>query len=422
MKMTGAFGQGIVSGFQTGWGMVDDLKKQKEAKDAITKSAEQYKTNMMSYANQMDTIWKDGTITDIEHRDTMGLVMTLGKDFVEQYNAVYKDYKTTNLETTKRQLEEVEAAYEIYADFDFQNPEEFKQALDLLESRTKSEDVKAKIDYIRKSIETRQPKEKLEVERYASLAEFQKVYGEEVAWEYDKEGYIRQKPTTPITPAALTDYQRKRANIQASTTLSKEEKERGIYKLDTGLDIDKNDTENDFTTTEGKRTADFGLTQMFGYTTPDGIKIAGIVPSRLATQLSLGRKATEAEKEVVMFDWNARKAVTQKMGGKMVVEYIEGILNQLFGETKPEDVVPESDIGKAIKYIKETLSGEEPPVEEAPVETPVSETPTVPAYGKEALVPTMTKEEVRKALSETDPSDPLYAILYERAIKEGWQK
>ena len=50
--------------------------------------------------------------------------------------------------------------------------------------------------------------------------------------------------------------------------------------------------------------------------------------------------------------------------------------------------------------LETTFGGEEPPTEEVPTVTP--EAPAVSAYGKEAMVPMMSKEEVRKALSETE--------------------
>lgn len=417
MKYGGSFAKGFAGGISQGWGMGQQVlqwKERKAAQKKIDDSAAEFKANSMELARRYDADRADGTITQEEYSDSVSWAIPLGNELSDRLDKLYKNFRGLTREQIDMELEDIDAFYNLSKDLDFSNMEQMRT----FGTNLKQQKAKTQWDSILKSVEGRRAEPTVELEKYPTLAEFQEKYGEEAPYEYDKEGFIRPKYKAPVSPAAMTDYQRKRANIQASTTLSKEEKDRGIYKLDTGLDIRKNDTESDFTTTEGKRTADFGLTQMFGYTTPDGIKIAGIVPARLATQLSLGRKATEAEKEAVMFDWNARKAVTQKMGGKMAVEYIEGILNQLFGEIRPEEVVPESALDKARKYIEKTFGGEEAPTEGVPTVTP--KVPTVPAYGKEAMIPTMSKEELKKALETTDPSDPLYEALYNEAVKKGY--
>ncbi|MFH1563934.1 MAG: hypothetical protein ABIF11_11060, partial [Nitrospirota bacterium] len=46
-------------------------------------------------------------------------------------------------------------------------------------------------------------------------------------------------------------------------------------------------------------------------------------------------------------------------------------------------------------------------------------TPKVSTEGKEALIPTMSNDELYNALKGLDPSDPIYKALYDEAVKRG---
>ncbi|MBA7553941.1 hypothetical protein ES705_46545 [subsurface metagenome] len=86
---------------------------------------------------------------------------------------------------------------------------------------------------------------------------------------------------------------------------------------------------------------------------------------------------------------------------------------------KPEPVItPEAEPKRWWEFWKEGTPPTTPEVTPKVGEIP---TPKVPTGEKEALIPTMTKEEVRIALRDTDPADPLYKALYDWAVKQGWQ-
>ena len=403
MSITTAF-QG---GFQMGFNATSSWKKRKEDKEAIDKALQKEQQLSIELSQGFDRDRADGVITQQEYEDRLAYWIPFGNEYMDRVTKLYDKTRKMTKEQRDAEIEELNSFIEIAKDNDYKDVNAFKEAT----SGFKSEKAINQANYYMKSIEdsTEDPK----LERYATLKEFQDIYGETAAYEYDEEGYIRPKYVAPKDPKAMSDYQRKRQNIMSNKSITEDQRKAGIYKLDTGIDITPNDDEGDFTTTEGKRTADFAFTQLFGYTTPDGIKIAGIVPANLARVLSLGRKATDAEVEEIKFDWEARKNVVRKMGGSMAVDAIDTILNQLFRETKPEDVISDSLQDKAIKYIEKVFGGTNVPDK-------TKELPKVEYGSKTAMVPLMSKEEVKAAMESTDINDPLYKELYDRAVKEGW--
>lgn len=412
MKYGGSFATGFAQSISNLPSMVLQLKQRRKAEDEVKAAKEEFKLNSQKYTSAFDTAYKDGTITPVERSSMVALTMVLGAEFSEQWKEFDKTYLKMEDEQRKSGLEEINAALKMYTDFDPADPSAILETIQTIQDNTKSDSVRTRARIAMDSIRQQGAKQE-ETEKYATLKEFQDTYGETAAYEYDKEGYIRPKYVAPKDPKAMSDYQRKRQNIMSNKSITEDQRKAGIYKLDTGIDITPNDDEGDFTTTEGKRTADFAFTQLFGYTTPDGIKIAGIVPANLARVLSLGRKATDAEVEEIKFDWEARKNVVRKMGGSMAVDAIDTILNQLFRETKPEDVISDSLQDKAIKYIEKVFGGTNVPDK-------TKELPKVEYGSKTAMVPLMSKEEVKAAMESTDINDPLYKELYDRAVKEGW--
>ena len=412
--------RGLAKGIQTGFSMGMQAKEWKWKKDQqkkIDDAKEKAALEFSQIGEKFQQAYADGTMSQQEYLDLSQFATSLGSEAYDIFQKMDKGVKAHNSSMVDTEVEELEALIEMCKATDTWD----LAAFDDITKNYQSPKAIAQRDFLRQTIQARDlaATDESEVEKYATLEELQDKYGEDVAYEYDDEGYLRPKYVAPKDPKALSDYQRKRQNIMDNKNISETQRKIGIFKLDSGIDLTKNDTNGDFTSTEGKRTADFAFTQLFGYTTPDGIKIAGIVPANLARVLSLGRKATEAEREQIMFDWKARKNVVRKMGGLMAVEAIESILDQLLRETKPDEVVEDTLLDKAQKYIEEIFGGTDVP---EGVEAPESpEEPPKMDYGsKSAQIPLMSKAEVKAAMEKTDPSDPLYKELYDRAVKEGW--
>ena len=421
MKYGGSWASGFAKTFSQAPSMFlkgMEWGERRKEKKLIEDAQEEMKANAIKYATKFDAAYKDGIITPAERSDMVSYAQVLGDEFSKQWAAFDKGYVKMEEEQIKAGIEEIDSSLQLYLDFDIKDTTTLLENLEKIKSETRYDSVRAKADYAIRTIKQRTATP--QVERYATLEEFHGKYKEGAAYEHDKEGYIVPKFVSG-GGTTITDYQRKRKAIEENPNLSKAQKFRGLYKLDTGIDIGEvNDTEDDFTTAEGKRTLDLAFTTSFGYTTPDGTKIAGIVPSRLARQLSMGRKATEEEKEEVLYDWNLRKATTLKLGGKMAVKAVEDVLNQLFRETKPADVVTGSVLDKANKYIDKILGREGAPTEGTPQPEVIK--PEIDINSKMALIPTLTNDELKKqanAAAQEDTSSELYAALYEECKKRG---
>lgn len=412
-----ALGTGVQQGFSMGM-QAKEWKWKKDQQKKIDDAKEKAALEFGQMGEKFHQAYANGFMSQEEWIDISQFATSLGSEAYDMFIKMDKGIKAHDASTIDAEVEELEALIELCKATDTWD----LAAFDNITKNYQGKKAVAQRDFLRQTIQARDlaGTDESKVEKYATLEEFQDKYDEDTPYEYDDEGYLRPKYVAPKDPKALSDYQRKRQNIMDNKNISEAQRKIGIFKLDSGIDLTKNDDEGDFTTTEGKRTADFAFTQLFGYTTPDGIKIAGIVPANLARVLSLGRKATEAEVEQIMFDWKSRKNVVRKMGGLMAVEAIDTILDQLLRETKPEDVVEDTLLDKAKKYIEENYGGTDIPEGVEPPKTETIETPKVDYGGKSAQIPLMSKAELKAAMEKTDPSDPIYKEMYDRAVKEGW--
>ena len=418
----GYFLKGLAGGIESGFNMASrhlESKWKKDEEKKLKAEQEAMMESVGSYMKKVEDFGVDGFSVD-EGQELKVMFLAGGSLFQEEVGKTHEAIQKGLREETAERLETLKLYSESLGNSD---PKNFKEYYDEVYSQVKgTKHEKYFVAYNNSKQKEFDAKEKarLKTEKYATLKEFHGVYKEGTPYEHDKEGYIMPKYLTQ-GGRDLTDYQRKRANIQSNVNLTEAEKARGIYKLDTGIDIGGvNDDNDDFTTAEGKRTMDLAFTIAFGYTAQDGTKIAGVIPSRLIRQLSMGRKATEKEKEEVLYDWSLRKATTLKLGGKMAVKAIEDIFEQLFREIKPEEIVKDSLLEQAGKYIDKLLDVDGTPTGETTPPKPV--TPTVGLNSKMALIPSLTNDELKKqanAAAQEDINSELYAALYEECKKRG---
>lgn len=400
----------LLAGFQTGFNAVSAWRERKENQAKIDKQVEAMKLATFQLGQGFDQDRADGVITDQEYNNRMSWGISISNEMMTNVKTLYDNARKMSKEELDMELGNLDSLYNIYKEADYKDPTELRALI----GNFKSPKAKMQGEYYLSILEKQQ---ETKLERFSTLKEFYAAHGEGAPYEYDDDGYLRPKY---VGDSKMNEYQMKRKNVQDNPNLTEAEKARGIYKIDTGIDLgDGNDDNDDFTSPEGKRTLDLAFTTSFGYTTPDGTKIAGIIPSRLARQLSMGRKATDEEKEGVMYDWSLRKATTRKLGGKMAVQAVEDVLNQLFRETKPEEVVKDSVLDKAIKEINKLFGTEEP---EEGKETKKVPPPAVSSDSKMALIPTLTDDELKKqanAAAQEDVNSELYRVLYEECKKRG---
>jgi len=420
----GYFLQGLSGGLQQGFGMAQQVKEMKwkrEEKAKAKKAQDDFALKIGDIQTQAKQ-YAEGGWTGIEVQDFSAL-MHMESPEVQNY---FKELNTAIADGDKKRVDEwhglIKEFGDSLVDLDYEHME---KALNDYGANLKQPDAIKYFETYKKSrLISTEAQQKPQVERYASLEEFNKKYPVGTPFEHDKDGYVIPKYEKAPTAKAKNEYQQKLAHIENNPKLTKEEKFRAIYKIDTGIDIgEPNDTEDDFTTTEGARTLTNSNNRLFGYPTDMG-RVGGIIPASLVRHFAMGRMPTEAEEESVMAEYNLQRNDIKDLLGTKSVEYMDSILDQFFRIKKQEEVVEGSLFGDAINKAKENINrvfgGEKEPTEET-TSTPI-ETPTVSSGNKEALVPTMSKEEVKKALQNTDPADPLYKVLYDRAVKEGWIK
>jgi len=101
---------------------------------------------------------------------------------------------------------------------------------------------------------------------------------------------------------------------------------------------------------------------------------------------------------------------------------VEAILKQIGIDLneKPEVILPTGEQSqpksKLDQWVENAKSNIEGIKDMFTKETP---TPKLSTEQKEAMIPTMSNEELYNALKGLDPSDPIYKALYEEAVKRG---
>ena len=145
----------------------------------------------------------------------------------------------------------------------------------------------------------------------------------------------------------------------------------------------------------------------------------GIIPYNVQAKLSYGEALNDEDKTQIKNNHNIQKSLLDE---GMLVQ-VEAILKQIgidLVEQKPEVVLPTGEQSQPksavekwlenalnnVKGIKDKLTGEIPSLK-------------LTTEQKEAIIPTMSNDELYNALKGLDPSDPIYKSLYDEAIKRG---
>ncbi|MBA7578153.1 hypothetical protein ES708_20009 [subsurface metagenome] len=186
-----------------------------------------------------------------------------------------------------------------------------------------------------------------------------------------------------------------------------------------------------------KRSWDMASSVLFGSSDfVTGISKPGIISSMISSKLNMGDPLTEEEKTEVRNNYNAIK-------GTLPSEIINVVESQLkrYGislEAPEPTITPEVPpvtpqpgiLQRGIDKVKSIIGGgpDMKPIWGLEGETPKGEIPKeappmkVPTEEKEAMIPMMTKKELEEAIKGLDPSDPMYKLLYDEAVKRGYIK
>ena len=172
-----------------------------------------------------------------------------------------------------------------------------------------------------------------------------------------------------------------------------------------------------------KRTYDMASSIIFGSSDwVTGISKPGIISTMISNKLNMGQPLTEEENAEVRNNYNLIKGTLPGEVISMVESQLQryGISLEAPATTPEPTVTPEPEPKKWWEFWK----GETKPTTTIKPEiTPEAReipTPKVPTKGKEALIPLMSKKELEDAIKGLDPSDPIYKLLYDEAVKRGY--
>ena len=414
----GGYGlQALTQGFQSGFSMATQarqLKEQRLEKEELKKKKDALALVVGNIEGKASEYSKGGW-SNQEVGDFSALIHGSGVEIQGYFKGYLESIESGN----KERIEEYKTLIDEFTKgLDDLDLSDIQKAVDAFSPNIKSEDGKKYLDVNTNMKRSLAQKAKPKVEVFNNIEEFRVVHGN-VPFEYNDKGQLRLPPTA----AKLNEYQMKIRDIKDDKDLTDTEKKRGLYKIRTGLDIKVNNDEDDYTTVEGKRTADFGKQELFGYTAQDGILVAGLIPSRLVRTLSLGKPATQEEQDSVMYNWNARKEAVAKLGGAMAVEYIENIIGQMFKITKEKEIPKGGLLEDFFNSVKgENVTETEIETNDTPATAEEVLKPGLSVNQKLALMATLPDSELEKAAlqaAEDDIKSVLYKALYDMCKERG---
>jgi len=168
-----------------------------------------------------------------------------------------------------------------------------------------------------------------------------------------------------------------------------------------------------------KRTWDMASSVLFGSSDwVTGISKPGIISQSISGKLNMGQPLTKEENTEVRNNYNAIKGTLPDEIKSVIESQLKryGIpLEEPIATTEPVTTTPKQPgiIDKGVTAVKDWLGMKGTP------EAGKIPTPKVPTGEKEALIPTMSNQELHDTLMNTDPSDPIYKSLYDEAVKRG---
>lgn len=412
------------------WGL--QWKEKKKAQKKIDDAIEQLKINSMELATKFDKARADGTITQQEYGDAMSWAIPLGKEFIGRVNDLYTNYQDMTPDQLQIELDNIDAMFKFSKELDFTNLEQMKE----FGSKLTQPDAKMQWNLVIKSIEGREKPEEPEV--YKTVTEFQAKYGTETPYTFNVTagGYIpkfKEPETKEPDLTGAINYLKKFPNPtpeQFNSLRTGAEKYFNVDLADvTQESLEKITPEGEISAGE-KRTWDMASLVLFGSSDwVTGISKPGIISVMISNKLNMGQPLTDEEKSEVRNNYNMIK-------GTLPAEIINNVESQLkrYGipleeptvEPTPE-ITPEPEPKKWWEFWKGETKQTIPPAPEKPekhiIKSVTSEeipTPKVPTESKEALIPLMTKKELEDAIKGLDPSDPMYKLLYDEAVKRGY--
>jgi len=424
---SGYFLKGLAGGLQTGVNLgtqIQEMQWQKAQRKKLEEKEAKIEESMSTIGNLFKQYGADSTYSD----DEIMQLNTALSAAVPEVQAVWKDAVNAIQTMNKNKFEEDLQWFDLFiSQAEGLNPGDVQGIFDMAKSRFQTDKAK---NYFTAYEEIQKKKYKPAPETFTSPSGVTEKYPE-AGYEYSAtaKGYvpIYQKPTAPEKP---TDTQVKLAEIDKLTFLTEER--RNQMKVNT--------LANDSATAEK-----VNAIRAAGGTDADileslGAGVQGVNPPKPSTPLVVrmvdpndvlfgtngimkdyinsGSQLGEEQKAEIRNNYNVIKPALSEETRKQVEDYLGQIgidvttpITEPISESTPE---PQPNIlQKGISKVKDWLGMEGIP------KTGETPTPKVPTEIKEALIPTMTNDELYNALKGLDPSDPIYKALYDEAVKRG---
>ena len=458
---SGYFLQGLSSGIQSGINMGTQLQEMRWQKKQ-RKELEEKQAKMMEVSNlwnaKIKEIYADNNATDEETAQLTTIYLSGGYEFMEHYQGAMEAIKSMNKAKYDQEKEWMDLFVsgveglppgDIQAMYEYVQPyvtsEKGKNALEaynnILQKRSTIQPP-PEIFSTAEALREKYPSAGVKYTEQGYVPTFAETSTKELSTADKKYNWAIEHHALPEgSPGKISDEQlfkfmgvdvsdpEKRNTIQQRLDemdkLGATTEEKKNYLL--GRTPEKPTPEGEITAGE-KRTYDMASSIMFGSSDwVTGISKPGIISTMISNKLNMGQPLTDEEKTEVRNNYNTIK-------GTLPGEVISAVESQLkrYGipleAPKPEIKLPTGPMSKP-KQWWEFWKGETPtgtPTKTTPITPEVTPkageipSPKVPTEGKEAMIPLMSKKELEEAIKGLDPSDPLYKLIYDEAVKRGY--
>jgi len=436
---SGYFLKGLAGGLQSGISMgtqLTQLKWQKQKKKEIDDLNIKLSDTWNTIGQEIVSLANDGQLSDDDKLKIYAMTMAAPYEMqsvMQNIRSSLSQFKTKDLEN---QMEYVKTFYEYAQGLD---PKDIGSIYESVRNYITDPHAKTLFEVCDKKLRHEYEVEKAEPipEVFTSAEALREKYPE-AGVRYTDEGYVPTfgEITEPKAPG-ITDYN------SAANYLSKFKNsppdtfnriKAGFQSQFPNIDMssitqeslrepEKPIPEGEITAGE-KRTYDMASSIIFGSSDwVTGISKPGIISTMISNKLNMGQTLTEEEKAEVRNNYNLIKDTLPGEVISMVESQLRRYGIPLETPTPEPTITPEPEPKKWWEFWKGETTPTKPTTPTTPEVTPKAgeiPTPKVPAGEKEAMIPMMTKKELEDAIRGLDPSDPMYKLLYDEAVKRGY--
>ena len=422
----GFFLKGLAGSLQGMPQRLYEIKWKKKQEDKLQKKQDELMEITSLYSRTAEELGADGWYSDDDFMKLNTIVITGGTEFQDIIKGTHNHIQGMKESQVEKDFELVDSFIEMSKGM---NLKDLDESLEKVRRFVKSESALNKLSAY-ENVSRRKHEIHPPVETFPTAGAVTGAYPE-AGFKYTEGGYVPTFREPEEQPTEIDKMEETKKWLDSAYATGNAEyfnriaKEKGVpttfdtYKQEYKPEVSKEQgTEGEITAGQ-KRSWDMASSVMFGSSDwVTGISKPGIISQAISNKLNMGQVLTEDENTEIRNNYNAIKETLPNE----IKSVIESQL-QRYGislETPPEAPIPELTpeqpglIQKGVTAVKDFLGMKgAPPTEEIP-------TPKVSPGAKEAMIPLMTKKELEDAIKGLDPSDPMYELLYDEAVKRGY--